>query len=414
METDRRDFIKAFSALAAAGIFSARMPWLSSLYAQEDLRTVKLGIIGVGSRGSLLLTHLQEVPGVEISCFCDDYEPNFERAQQMIGMEARGYRDYRRMLDQEQIDGVVIATPLDRHARMSIDALDAGLHVFCEKAMAKTYEECDLMLQAHRRNNRILYIGHQRLFSARTLKGVKEIEKGSIGDVTQIRAYWHRNNDWRRPVPSPGLERKINWRLYREFSCGLMTELASHHLQVANWILKENPDYAWGSGSINHWKDGREVYDNVNVVYHYPSGTHLVYDSLISNKKYGMQIEVQGPLGTIELETGYLFKEFPEPAPGIIQLLNSIEKRVFDVVPVGGPTWVPEDPSEDKGTYLLDRIIKSDGTDIQMASFVSDVRNNRVDPWLTEQGYSSGIATLMGYESMWSNRIVSWPGGLSL
>lgn len=414
METNRRDFIRAFSAMAAAGLFSSRMPWLSELNAQDQRETVKLGIIGVGSRGSLLLTHLMEIPGLEISCFCDDYEPHFHSAQQMIGKQARGYKDYRRMLEREEMDGVVIATPLDRHARMTIDALDAGLHVFCEKAMAKTFEDCDLMVQAQQRNNRILYIGHQRLFSIRILKGIKEIEEGSIGDVTQIRAYWHRNNDWRRPVPSPELERRINWRLYREYSCGLMTELASHHLQVANWILKDTPDYAWGSGSINYWKDGREVYDNVNLVYHYPSGTHVVYDSLISNKKYGMQIEAMGPLGTIEMETGYIFKEFPRPAPGIIQLLNNIEKEVFDVVPVGGPTWVPDDPSEDKGTYLLDRIIKSDGTDIQMESFVSDVRKNRLDPWLTRQGFYASIATLMGFESMISNRIVSWPDGLSL
>ena len=390
------------------------MPWLSELYAQDQPETVKLGIIGVGSRGSLLLTYLLEIPGVEVSCFCDDYEPSFDRARQMIGKGARGYRDYRKMLEQEEIDGVVIATPLDRHAPMTIDALNAGVHVFCEKAMGKTFEECDLMLQAHRRNNRILYIGHQRLFSTRILKAINEIENGSLGDITQIRAYWHRNNDWRRPVPSPELERRINWRMYHEYSCGLMTELASHHLQVANWILKDVPDYVWGSGSINYWKDGRDVCDNVNLVYHYPSGTHLVYDSLISNKKYGMQIEAQGPLGTIEMETGYIFKEFPKPAPGIIQLLNNIEKEIFDVVPVGGPTWVPEDPSEDKGTYLLDRIIHSDGTDIQMESFVSDVRNNRVDPWLTEQGYYSGIATLMGFESIMTNRIVTWPGGLSV
>ena len=412
METNRRDFIRAFSAMAAAGLFSSRMPWLGELHAQDPADPVKLGIIGVGSRGSLLLTYLLEIPGVEISCFCDDYEPHFNRAQQMIGRGARGYRDYRRMVEQEEIDGVVIATPLDRHARMTTDALDAGVHVFCEKAMAKTYQDCDRMVRAQQRNNKILYIGHQRLFSTRTLAGIRKIEEGALGDITQIRAYWHRNNDWRRPVPSPELERRINWRLYHEYSRGLMTELASHHIQVANWILRDTPDYAWGSGSINYWKDGREVYDNVNVVYHYPSGTHLVYDSMTSNKKYGMQIEVLGPLGTLEMETGYIFKEFPEPAPGIVQLINNIEKEIFDVVPVGGPTWVPEDPSEDKGTYLLDRIIHSDGTDIEMESFVSDVRNDRVDPFITHQGFYASIATLMGFEAMWNNRIEPWPEGL--
>jgi predicted dehydrogenase len=360
-----------------------------------------------------LLTHLKEVPGVDITCYCDDYEPHFERAGQFLGNGARGYRDYRQMLEKEDLDCVVIATPLFEHKRMTVDALDAGLHVFCEKAMAQTYEDCNEMVKAQQRNNKILYVGHQRIFSARILQAVKEIEEGAIGNVTQIRAYWHRNNDWRRSVPTPSLERKINWRLYHEYSCGLMTELASHHLQVANWVLNDKPDYVMGSGSINHWKDGREVFDNVNLVYHYPAGTHVIYDSMTSNKKYGMEIQAMGPKGTIEMEAGYRFSENPPPAPGIIQLINNIEHKVFDAIPIGGASWVPEDPSEDKGTYLLDRVQKTDGSGVQMESFVSDVRNNRVDPWITQQGFYGSISTLMGFEAMMNHRIETWPEGLA-
>lgn len=330
METDRRDFIKAFSGMAAAGLFASGMPWLKELYAQDSLKTVKLGIIGPGSRGTYLLEHLSAVPGLEISCYCDDYEPHFERAGKLLGPGAKGYRDYREMLESEVMDGVVIATPLDQHLKMTVDALDAGLHVFCEKSMALTYEDCNEMVKAHQRNNKILYVGHQRLFNTRILQAIKEIEDGTIGEVTQMRAFWHRNNDWRRPVPSHELERKINWRMYHEYSRGLMTELASHHLQVTNWVLKDTPDYVMGSGGINYWKDGREVFDNVNLVYHYPSGAHVIYDSMISNKKYGMEIQAMGPKGSIEMETGYIFSEQPPPAPGIIQLINNIEHKVFD------------------------------------------------------------------------------------
>jgi len=414
MDQNRRDFLKAFSAMAAAGLFSAGMPWLRELGAQDPSRPVSLGLIGVGSRGMLLLQHLMQVPGTRMTAFCDNYQPHFERASHAMGSGVSGYTDYRDMLEKEQLDGVVIATPLHEHKRITVDALDAGLHVFCEKAMAQTYEDCNEMVLARERNQKILYIGHQRLFNARILQAVKEIEDGNIGPVTQIRAFWHRNNDWRRPVPSPELEHKINWRLYRDYSCGLMTELASHHIQVANWILNDTPDHVMGSGSINHWKDGREVFDNVNLVYHYPSGTHLVYDSLISNKKYGMEIQAQGPLGTIEMETGYRYREDPPPAPGILQLIHNIERKVFETVPLGGPSWVAEDPSDDKGTYLLDRLLKTDGTGVQMASFVADVRNNRVDPWITRQGFHASIATLMGYESMLRQRIETWPEGLAV
>ncbi len=400
--------------MAAAGLFTSGMPWLKDLYAQDNLSRVKLGIIGPGSRGLYLLRHLVQIPGVEITCFCDDYPPHLDRAAKFLGEGATGYTDYRQMLEKERMDGVVIATPLYMHKEMTVAALDSGLHVFCEKAMAKTYEDCNEMVKAQQRNNKILYIGHQRIFNTRILQAIKEIEDGNLGDITQIRAYWHRNNDWRRSVPSPGLERKINWRMYHEYSCGLMTELASHHLQVANWILKGTPDYVMGSGSINHWKDGREVYDNVNLVYHYPSGTHVVYDSMISNKKYGMEIQAMGPKGTIEIETGYRFSEDPPPAPGILQLINHLEHKIFEAIPIGGASWVPEDPSEDKGTYLLDRLLKTDGTDVQMESFISDIRKNRVDPWLTQQGFHASIATLMGFESMINHKIETWPEGLAM
>lgn len=400
--------------MAAAGMFHSGMPWLSELGAQDPQKKVRLGIIGVGSRGGLLTQLLQQVPGAEITCFSDNYPPNFDKARILIGNQARGYVDYRDLLEKEEIDAVVIATPLYEHRRIAVDALNSGRHVFCEKAMARTYEDCNEMVKAWQKSGKILYIGHQRIFNARILQAMKEIEEGKLGKITQIRACWHRNNDWRRPVPSPELERKINWRLYTDYSRGLMTELASHHLQVANWVLGETPGYAMGSGSINHWKDGREVYDNVNLVYHYPSGTHVIYDSLTSNKKYGCEIEVMGPLGTLEMETGFRYSEHPPPAPGIVQLINKLEHKLFDAIPVGGASWVPEDPSEDRGSYVLDRLLKTDGTDVQMESFVADVRNQRIDPWLTAQGFYASIATLMGYESMVHRRIETWPEGLAL
>ena len=186
MENNRRDFIKTFSAMAAAGLFVSGMPWLKDLHAQDGLKTVRLGIIGPGSRGMLLLEELKRVPGLEISCFCDNYEPHFERAGQFLP-GAKGYRDYRDMLEKEQMDGVVIAVPLHKHKEITVAALDAGLHTFCEKAMAQTYEDCNEMVKARERNNKILYIGHQRIFNTRILQALKEIEDVSTELSTLIK-----------------------------------------------------------------------------------------------------------------------------------------------------------------------------------------------------------------------------------
>jgi len=409
---DRRDFIKTFSIIAGSSMLAGSMPWLKTVNAQETGKVVRLGIIGTGSRGMHLHLFLKDIPDLDICCICDDYEPNLQAAQAAVGPKARAYTDYRIMLEKEKPDAVVIATPLYEHAHMTIDALKAGIHVFCEKSMAKTYEDCNEMVKTHLSTGKILYIGHQRLFNIKFQQAYKMIREGKLGNITQIRAFWHRNNDWRRPVPSPDLERKINWRMYHEYSCGLMTELASHHIQVANQIYNEHPECVWGSGSINYWKDGREVNDNVNLVYKYPCKSHLVYDSLISNKHYGLEVQVQGPQGTMELESGKMWEEFPPPAPGILQLINNLEHKVFDVIPIGGASWVPDSAVNDKGQYIINKVLEDDGTKMQMEAFVADVRNNRVDSEITKQGFHSTIATLMGFNAIMNNEIVYWPEGL--
>jgi predicted dehydrogenase len=411
---DRREFLKTFTMLAGSSLLLSQMPWLKSLNAQQNTKIVRLGMVGVGSRGHYLLHFLKEIPNLDICCFCDDYAVNFDSAQQRIGPHARGYTDYREMYEKEKPDAVIIATPLHEHAHQTIDALRAGIHVFCEKAMAPTYEECNEMVKAHLEAGKILYIGHQRMFNLKYHQAHKMIQDGHIGPVTQIRAFWHRNNDWRRPVPSPELERKINWRLYKEYSLGLMTELACHHLQVANQIYNEHPESVWGAGSINYWKDGREVYDNVNLVYKYPGGSHLIYDSLISNMHYGMEVQVQGPKGTMELEGGRMWEEFPPPAPGILSLINNLERQLFEAIPVGGASWVPESAVNRKGEWIYKKKLDDDGSPMAMEAFVEDVRNNRVDPFITKQGFYSSIATIMGHKAMENNEITYWPKGLAM
>lgn len=416
---NRREFIKAFSYLTGATLFVSSLPWISCAR-KSDLpengtgEKVKIGMIGIGSRGSLLYTFLSENPGVELVAFCDNYPPHLERIKQRTNDKAKYFVDYQELLKLDELQAVVIATPLYEHARMTLDAFKAGKHVFCEKAMAMTTSDIRAMYDAHIDAGKILHIGHQRLFNIRYLNAIERIKNGEIGKVTQIRAYWHRNNDWRRPVPSPELERKINWRLYKEYSCGLMTELASHQIQVANWILEETPEHIMGSGSIIYWNDGREVEDNVNLVFQYPSGVSLVYDSLTSNKQYGLEEQIQGNKGTLELEQGKIFKEFPPPAAGIVQLINNIEHNIFDVVPIGGASWVPDNPNEDKGDYIIDMVMDSDGTRMEMEMFAQSVKEDRIIPGLAEEGYNASIATILGYEAIQQKKVLTWPEELKI
>jgi predicted dehydrogenase len=388
------------------------MPWWSSLRAEPvsdaPSNRVRIGLVGVGSRGNLHISHLLRTPGVEIVALCDDYEPHLN-----IGLGrvkgAKGFSDFRKMLELPDLDGVLIALPLNLHSEFTLNAMSAGKHVYCEKSLAYTIEECQAVANAYRGSKKVFQIGHQRLYSPAYLRALELVKNGAIGGITQIRAYWHRNGNWRNPVPSPELEHRLNWRLYRAYSCGLMTELASHHMQVANWFLGAPPLSVVGYGSINYWKDGRELYDNVNVVYKYPGGVHVIFDSLISNRFYGMEVQMMGPKGTIESETGRMFSEKPPPAPGIVQLINGLERGIFETIPIGGPSWVPDLKKNTAATYFPKPPDNDDGTGLALAAFANAIRLNEPIPGMMEQACRSGVAVLMGQMAMEQGREVTWP-----
>ncbi len=410
----RRDFIASFSA------FSASLPWIALLSSehvsaeQNCAQHVRLGIIGVGSRGQKLMLHLQQIPDCEITAICDNYPPNLYEGKRITAGKAWAAEDYRKLLELSNLDGVVIATPLHLHASMTIDALQAGKHVFCEKCMALNPDDCYKMVMAHQETKKNLQIGFQRLFDIRYLKAIEQVKNGDIGPITMIRAYWHRNHDWRRAVPRPELERKINWRLYEQYSGGLMAELAAHQIQVANWLLDGYPETVCGVGSINFWNDGREVFDNVSAIFSYPNGVQCIYDSLTSNKFYGLEEQIMGQKGTIELERGKIYSENPPPAPGILQLINNIENNIFDSIPIGGVSWVPDSAMEYEGEYLINQRHIPDATQLEMEAFVTSIRQQRQIEGIVEQAYYASVAALLANKAMKERKIIHWPEDLKI
>ncbi|HKK62116.1 MAG TPA: Gfo/Idh/MocA family oxidoreductase, partial [Bacteroidales bacterium] len=307
------------------------------------------------------------------------------------------YKHYQEMISKEKLDGVIIATPLHQHAHITIDCMEAGIHVFCEKSMARTMQSTKAMYDAHQRTGKILQIGHQRLFNPVYLEGMQRIHNGDLGTLGQLRAYWHRNGSWRRPVPDDtvAMEHFINWRLYKEYSAGLMTELMSHQLQVANWAMQKAPVSVMGTGSIVYWKDGREVNDNVALIFSYDDGRQFIYDSMISNKKYGLEEQIMGSKGTIEFETNRFYTETPPPAPGILQLLNDMESGFFKDAQIGGASWIPETAVTYNGEPIIENTDFHDSA-LQLEAFSKYIREGKAPDKLLREGYNTTIWTLLG------------------
>jgi predicted dehydrogenase len=151
------------------------------------------------------------------------------------------------------------------------DALKAGKHVFCEKSLVFTAEEVHKVHEIYPKNHpkQVLQVGLQRRYSEYYQTVKQMIEKGLLGDVKFMYAQWHRNPGW---VMKPN-----QWRLFRKTSGGLAAELASHHFDVADWMFGSTPEMVMGLGGLDTQLDGRDIYDNIQLIFKYPKGKRLMW-----------------------------------------------------------------------------------------------------------------------------------------
>ncbi len=312
-EVTRRDFVKAAGAVSAvaAALPVQGAPSIGKTRSAND--QVQYGFIGTGSRGNYLLKHLHETDEGRCVAVCDNYEPNLKKGIATAGNNPAAFVDYRELLARKDIDAVLIAVPLYEHFPITRDSLQAGKHVFCEKSLVHKAEEVHaLRALVADHPKQVMQVGLQRRYSQFYQTAKQMIEQGVLGNVTHIRGQWHRNSSQRRPVPDPSLERKINWRMYREYAGGNTAELASHQIDVADWMFGAPPDYVIGVGGIDTYKDGRDVYDNIQLIYVYPNGRKLLYSSISTNSHLDLlqaqRLEfgevIMGTAGTIEITIG--------------------------------------------------------------------------------------------------------------
>ncbi len=316
---NRRSFLQQSSAYTLAGLI---LP-MTKLSGDTPVR---IAVIGTGGRGTDLLRKLLTIEGAEIVALCDNYEPHLKRAVEIVEHPVQQFSDYEKMLREADIQAVVIASPLYRHYEMCVAAIEAGHDVFCEKTMCYTIEEARQLATLVEKEGTVFQVGLQRHANIIYRQAMALIQNGGIGEITAIKSQWHRNNDWRRPVPVPQghpdwqrLEHQLNWRLYKAYSRGLMTELGSHQMDVANWAVGQVPNRVMGSAGTDFWRDGREVYDNLFCIYEYdlkneagdPYTVRATYSSIQNNAFEGASELIMGTRGTLYLtsDKGLYYQE---------------------------------------------------------------------------------------------------------
>jgi predicted dehydrogenase len=313
-DVTRRDILKvAGTATATAAVIGA--PAIQKVRAAND--QVQFGMIGTGSRGSYLLKHLKNLDNARCVALCDIQQEALGHGVETIGNNPKTFKDFREMLAFKDVEAVFVTVPLFEHFRITRDALMAGKNVFCEKCLVFKPEEVSaLRALAAQYPKQTLQTGLQRRYSYfyQTVKSM--VDKGILGNVHHIHAQWHRNminkpsSLW---TMKPGGEGNIaNWRLYRSMSGGLTAELTSHQVDVADWMFGSSPEFVMGLGSLDTLKDGRNVYDNIQLIYKYPNGQKMTYSSVSTNQflpyfngtRPEMGEIIMGTDGTVEITVG--------------------------------------------------------------------------------------------------------------
>lgn len=300
-KNNRRQFLKRSLLATGGAIIGSSFPLTGKnlFFGKEKL---KVGIIGTGSRGTGLINLMNEIEGMEVAACCDII-PFRLKDGVSLAPTSRGYSHHHDLLTSKEVDAVIIATPFSSHASIAIDALKEGKHVYCEKTMVKGINEIQEVLDVKSQNNHLVFqTGHQYHSSPLYNKVRDMIKAGYIGEVTSFECQWNRNGSWRRPVPDPKWERMINWRMYKEYSGGLTAELASHQIDFINWVTESHPSRISGFGGIDHYKDGRETYDNIHLIYEYPSGMDASFTCTTTNGFGDYGIRILGSKATIDLD----------------------------------------------------------------------------------------------------------------
>lgn len=362
----------------------------------KDPDPISIGVIGCGDRGKGIMGILLQMPELfTIKAVCDVLDFRLTEARKMGAFTE--FTDYRRLLDNKSISAVVIAVPLNLHHAIAIDALAAGKHVYLEKTMTYDIPQAlDLVAKARLHSRQVLQVGHQYRYSPLYFRVKEMIEKDYLGKVTQIDCRWDRNGNWRRPVPDPSLERKINWRMYKEYSGGLAAELLSHQIDFINWAFNTHPDEVMATGGIDFYKDGRETYDNVQAVLRYQhAGMVGNFGATCANAHEGYIFKIKGTKGMVSL----LVNEgifYPEP---------ETKKALTTVDGVTGATKI--EWNKDGGIPIIKDKLK-DGTWYAFHDFFQAIRKNQLPASNVFTGATTACCVHLANQALYGHAIAKW------
>lgn len=336
----RRQFLQT-GAMAAAAT-AAVSPAFSQKGTIAPSDQVVMGFIGTGRMGNSSLNTFCNHPGFRVAAVCDVYQPNLDLALKELkskSINADSYKDFRELLDRDDIDAVNISSPDHWHPLMAVMACQAGKDVYVEKPISITIAEGRKMVEAAGKYKRVVQVGTQQRSGAHFQKAVKLVQDGELGAITAVRT-WNMGNNfpegwgnppdsdppagldwdfWLGPAPKVpfnknrfgvGPDRWSTFRYFWDYAGGMMTDWGVHLIDIVQWAMKvKYPDTVYATGGKYQIKDNRETPDTLMASYQYP-GFVLTYENRDCNSRpingHGYGIEFYGTQGTMFLDrSGY-------------------------------------------------------------------------------------------------------------
>ncbi len=261
------------------------------------MKKIKFGIVGTGQMGRTHLMNLQtRVPNAEVVAICARNENRIRKLQDEFGI-SNGYTDYDKMLENSEIEAVVVATGADMHREHVVKACNAEKHIFCEKPLGKTLEDCRIIEEAAAANrNRIFALGFMRRFDPSYMAAKEKIQNGEIGRPIHFRGISLDPSS----VLEPHLER-VKDGIYNPW----FIEMGSHDADLARWFLEKEPEECMAAGDAYVCKELGDYndYDNGFSLTRFANGTSAYIHVGRTHTCSHVATEIVGTKGTVTVNT---------------------------------------------------------------------------------------------------------------
>ncbi|MEO6546869.1 MAG: Gfo/Idh/MocA family oxidoreductase [Ferruginibacter sp.] len=301
--SSRRKFLRSFATTAAAvsvgtNVFATENksvyfePLKRNTFAAND--NINIALIGAGGMGTQDTLTALKVPGVKLVAICDLYDGRLEDAKKKWGANLFTTRNYKEILSRKDVDAVIVGTPDHWHQQISINAMMAGKHVYCEKPMVHGISEGPAVIKAQKDTGKIFQVGSQGVSSLGNEKAKQLLKDGAIGAINYAEGFWARHSPtgaWQYPIPADASPANVDWetfisntnkrpfdpmrffrwRNYQDYGTGMAGDLFVHLFSSLHFITDSfGPNKIYSAGGLRYWKDGREVPDVLLGTFDYP------------------------------------------------------------------------------------------------------------------------------------------------